>query len=64
VTDWSTVFSAKIWLVMRSDKPQPGVNTKKSFEIAEQAAASLGGVGGFRYFMVSSVINLRNLKQI
>ncbi len=64
VTDWSAVFSAKIWLVMRSDTQQPGVNTSKSFQIAGKPAVTLGGVGGFRYFMVSSVINLRNLKQL
>ena len=66
VTDWSAVFSAKIWLVMRSDKPQIGVNTSKSFQVAEKPAPTvpLGGVDGFRYFMVSSVVNLRNLKQL
>lgn len=64
VTDWSAVFSAKIWLVMRSDKPQLGVNTSKSFQVAEKPAVTLGGVDGFRYFMVSSVVNLRNLKQL
>ncbi len=63
VTDWSAVFSAKIWLVMRSDKQQPGVDTSKSFEIAGQTV-NVGSVGGFRNFVVSSVINLRNLKQL
>lgn len=64
VTDWSAVYSAKIWLVMRSDKPQLGVDTSKSFRVAEKPAVTLGGVDGFRYFMVSSVVNLRNLKQL
>jgi type IV pilus assembly protein PilW len=64
VVDWSAVFSAKIWLVMRSDNQQFGVDTSKSFQVAEKAAVTLGGVDGFRYFMVSSVINLRNLKQL
>ena len=64
VTDWSAVFAAKIWLVMRSDKPQIGVNTAKSFRIAGEPAVTLGGPDGFRYFMVSSVVNLRNLKQL
>ncbi len=66
VTDWSAVYSAKIWLVMRSDKPQIGVDTSKSFQVAEKPAPTvpLGGVDGFRYFMVSSVVNLRNLKQL
>jgi len=67
VTDWSAVFSAKIWLVMRSDKQQPGVDTSPAFKdiiIADKLADTLGGVDDFRYFMISSVINLRNLKQL
>ena len=64
VTDWSAVYAVKIWLVMRSDLPQRGVDTTKSFRIAGAPAVTLGGVDDFRYFMVSSVINLRNLKQL
>ena len=60
VTDWTTVYAAKIWLVMRSEKQQPGMNPK-SFKVAEKPAVTLGG-DGFRYFMVSSVVDLRNLK--
>jgi type IV pilus assembly protein PilW len=62
VSDWSAVYAAKIWLVMRSDKPQRGVDTAKEFRIAGAPAVTLGGPDDFRYFMVSSVVNLRNLK--
>ena len=64
VTDWSAVYAAKIWLVMRSDLPQFGVDTAKSYRIAGAPAVTLGGLDNFRYFMVSSVVNLRNLKQL
>lgn len=63
VTDWSRVMSAKIWLVLRSDKKQYGVNTKKTFTIAGQDV-TYGGKDDYRYFMVSSVVDLRNAKQI
>ena len=63
-SDWSAVYAAKIWLVMRSDQPQRGVDTAKSFRIAGAPAVTLGGPDDFRYFMVSSVVNLRNLKQL
>ena len=63
VNDWSKVYAAKIWLVMRSDEKQIGVNTQKTFEIAGAPAATYGGQDDYRYFMVTSVINLRNLKQ-
>ncbi len=64
VTDWSAVYAAKIWLMMRSDEQQTGVNTAKSFSMAGAPAVTLGGQDDFRYFMVTSVVNLRNLKQI
>lgn len=62
--DWDKVYAAKIWLLLRSDEKQKAdVDTKKSFSIAGVAAADYGGLGDYRYFMVSSVVNLRNLKQ-
>jgi type IV pilus assembly protein PilW len=62
--DWDNVYSAKIWLMMRSDEQQQGIDTTKSFSIAGAPAADFGGQGDFRYFMVTSVVNLRNLKQL
>lgn len=62
--DWPNVYAAKIWLLMRSDKPQIGVDTTKSFTIAGAPAQTFGGQDDFRYFLVTSVVNLRNLKQI
>ena len=59
---WVDVYSAKIWLLMRSDKKQIGVNTAKSFSIAGGPAITYGGQGDYRYFLVTSVVNLRNTK--
>lgn len=64
VGDWSNIYAAKIWLIMQSDEKQIGIDTVKSFEIAGAPAATFGGQDDYRYFMVTSVINLRNLKQI
>ena len=61
-TNWIDVYSAKIWLLMRSDKKQIGVNTAKSFSIAGGAAKTYGGQDDYRYFLVTSVVNLRNTK--
>lgn len=61
--DWTKVYAAKIWLLMRSDKKQkPGVGKVKTFSMAG-VDKTVGGPGDFRYFMVSSVVNLRNMKQ-
>lgn len=59
VTDWSSVYAAKIWLLMRTDAKQDNVATK-TFTMAGTAATY--GADGFRYFMVSSVVDLRNLR--
>ncbi len=63
-TDWVNVYSAKIWLLMRSDKAQTGIDTTKSFRLAGKDAVDYGGDGGYRYFLVSSVVNLRNIRQL
>jgi type IV pilus assembly protein PilW len=64
--NWVNVYSAKIWLVMRTDKVQLGINTNeggKKISIAGNEV-SLGGQDDFRYFTVSTVVDMRNLKQI
>jgi len=40
------------------------MNTEKWFEIAGAAAVKKGGQDDYRYFMVTSVVDMRNLKQI
>lgn len=62
--NWNNVYAAKIWLLMRTDKKQVGIDTTKTFEIAGAPAQDYGGLDDYRYFMVSSVIDMRNLKQI
>lgn len=56
------VFAVKIWLLMRSDQKQKGIDTKKSFSLAGKDAVEYGGQDDYRYFMVTSVVNLRNAK--
>ena len=62
VTDWAKIYSAKIWLVMRTDNKQIGITTTKSFTI--DGVATSYGSDGHLYFMVSSVVNMRNLRQL
>jgi len=59
--DWMTrVYSAKIWLLMRTDKQMDGVDTEKTFTMAG-VSDTYGGQDDYRYFMVSDVVSLRNL---
>jgi type IV pilus assembly protein PilW len=64
VTDWSGVYAAKIWLLLRSDEKQNGVDTTKSYSIAGASPANYGGVDDYSYFLATSVVNLRNMKQL
>ena len=59
VVKWSNVYAAKIWLLMRTDKKEDLVKAK-TFNLAG-TTATYGG-DGYRYFMVSSVVDLRNLR--
>jgi len=59
--DWENVYAAKIWLLMRSDKKQAVIQAK-TYSLAGTNVTV--GADGYRYFMVSSVVNLRNLKQL
>ncbi len=61
--NWFNVYAAKIWLLMRTDKRQLGVDTSKTFDIAG-VQVTQGGQDDFRYFMVSSVVDMRNLRQL
>lgn len=63
VQKWENVLSARIWLILRSDKKQAGVDTTKTFTYAGKTV-TYGGQNDYRYFMVSSVVDLRNLKKI
>lgn len=61
VSDWKKVYAAKVWAVMRSDKKQD-VSAVKSFTI--DGLSTSYGSDGYRYFMVSTVVDLRNLRQL
>lgn len=64
VSDWGKIYAAKIWVVMRTDENQDAaIDTTISFEV-DGVTTSYGGAGGYRYFMVSSVVNLRNIERV
>jgi len=68
--NWTNVYAAKIWLLMRTNDKQLGINTTKTFNIPGSfhidgvPATNFGGQNGYRYFMVSSVVDMRNLKKL
>ncbi len=63
VVDWTKVYAVKIWLLMRSNEKQEGMGKAKTFKLAG-VSDSYGGADDYRYFMVTSIINLRNVKPL
>jgi len=59
VNKWQNIYAAKIWLLMRTDEKEDQVKTK-TFTLA--GTENTYGDDGYRYFMVSSVVDLRNLR--
>ena len=60
-TDWSTVHSVKIWVLMRSPKKDRDLPAgPQTFTLANHGPVTYND--GHRYYMVSSVVNLRNAK--
>ena len=63
VAKWAKVYAAKVWVVMRTDEKQDSaIDTSVSFDV-DGVTTSYGGTGGNRYFMVSSLVNVRNIKR-
>lgn len=63
VTKWTKVYAAKIWVVMRTDEKQDSaIDTTVTFDV-DGLTTSYGGAGGNRYFMVNSLVNIRNIKR-
>jgi len=62
VSDWNELYSVKVWLLMRSDKKPTtsGIVPAKTFDIA---TVEVTKDDGFQYFMVTSIVNLRNVRQ-
>ncbi len=60
VSNWDRVYAAKIWVVMRTDEKQDSsISTVKKFIV--DGVEKTYGADGYRYFMVSTVVNLRNV---
>ena len=58
--NWNWARSVQIWLVVRSNDLQPDIDTSANFTIAGQNVAYPND--GYRRFMISTVVSLRNSK--
>lgn len=60
---WGRVRSVKIWVLMRSErKDRDGVAGAQTFTLANKAAVTYND--GYRYYLVSSVVRVRNTMEI
>jgi len=62
VTDWTKVYSARVWVLVRSQRVDKTVDTSQTFTIAGNSVAF--GNDGYRRLLMSSVINLRNMIRV
>ncbi|MGB5519420.1 MAG: PilW family protein, partial [Gammaproteobacteria bacterium] len=62
VPDWTKVYSARVWVLVRSQHVDKTVDTSETFTIAGNTVAFAND--GYRRLLISSVINLRNMIRI
>lgn len=68
VTDWMNVRSAQVWIVVRSQQNYPDLNTAlppaQVSNIVNAGSALAFSNDGFRRIVVSTVVQLKNIKNI
>jgi len=62
VADWTKVYSARVWVLVRGQTKDKTVDTSQTFTIAGNSVSF--GNDGYRRLLVSSVINLRNMIRV
>jgi len=61
LTNWSRAKAVKIWLLLRTERPdRDGILETRSFALAGNAASTIDTA--YRHYMVSSMIKLRNIR--
>lgn len=64
VTEWSRVYAAKIWVLVRAEHTEKDLDTTQTFSLGGKDPVSLGGPDGYRRLLVSSVVRLRNMQRV
>jgi len=62
VADWTKVYSARVWVLVRSQHVDKTVDTSETFTIAGNSVSFAND--GYRRLLMSSVINLRNMIRV
>jgi prepilin-type N-terminal cleavage/methylation domain-containing protein len=62
VPDWTKVYSARVWVLVRGERVDNAVDTSATFSIAGNNVSF--GNDGYRRLLMSSVINLRNMIRV
>lgn len=62
-TNWGRVRSVKIWVLMRSARADlDGITSSQTFTLANNAPVTYNN--GFRHYLVTSIVNLRNTLEL
>jgi len=62
VADWTKVYSARVWVLVRTKTVDKTIDTSQTFTMAGNSVSF--GNDGYRRLLVSSVVNLRNMIRV
>jgi Tfp pilus assembly protein PilW len=63
VTDWTRVYAAKLWVLVRAEHKETDMDTTQSFNLGGKDI-TLGGPRDYRRLLVSSIVQLRNMQRV
>lgn len=62
VTDFTKVYAARLWVLIKTEREEQGLNTAKTYTIAGTTLNTPND--GFRRLLISSVIKMRNMVKV
>ena len=62
VTDFTKVYAVRLWVLIKTENEEQGLNTARTYTIAGQNIAVPND--GFRRLLISSVIKMRNMVKV
>lgn len=62
VTDYTKVYAVRLWVLVKTEREEKGLNTARTFTIAGNTVSTPND--GYRRLLISSVIKMRNMVKL
>ena len=62
VTDFTKVSAARLWVLIKTEREEKGLNTARTFNIAGNVVSTPND--GYRRLLISSVVKMRNMVKV